>query len=155
MKKICIMLIAIPLFACCCKHEQKMIEKVAYEYSYAMANYQIDEAEKYATEETRNTTLMFAKGIVKKVDPNYIKSDTPAYIDIIDVKIVNDTSAVATYHKTTPMKDFSDTMELRKRNGKWYAHVLPKIQEVSDEQTDTIEGKREIKSFQEPQKKVR
>ena len=147
------MLIAVVFFSCCCKHEQKMVEKAAYEYSYAMANYQIDEAEKYATEETKNTTLNMAKKIVKKVDPNYIKSDTPATIDIIDVKMVNDTCAVATYHKITPKKDFSDTLQLRKRDGKWYAHVLPKIAEEPDiKDPVTTEGK-EIKTFQEPKKK--
>lgn len=154
MKKICIMLIAVVFFSCCCKHEQKMIEKVAYEYSYAMANYQVDEAEKYATEETKNTTLTIAKGIVRKIDPSYIKSDTPASIDIIDVKMVNDTSAVATYHKITPQKDFSDTLQLRKRDGKWYAHVVPQIAEKPAPMVETTKEGKEIKDFQEPTKKV-
>jgi len=153
MKKICIMLVAILFFSCCCKHEQKMIEKAAYDYSYAMANYKVDEAEKYATEETKNTTLKMAKGIVKRVDPEYIKSDTPATIDIIDVKIVNDTTAVATYHKITPQKDFSDTMELRKRDGKWYAHVIPHVYEAPEQQADTTAGGKEIKDFRAPEKK--
>ena len=66
MKKVSIMLVAVLFFSCCCKHEQKMVEKAAYEYSYAMANYQIDEAEKYATEETKNTTLNMAKKLSRK-----------------------------------------------------------------------------------------
>lgn len=146
-------MVAIVMLSCCCKHEQKMVEKAAYEYSYAMANYNVDEAEKYATEETKNTTLKMARGIVKKVDPEYIKSDTPASIEIIDVKMVNDTCAVATYHKQTPLKDFSDTLELRKRDGKWYAHALPKQREVPAQADDASTKKSDIKTFQEPQKK--
>ena len=152
MKKIMLMLVAIILLSCCCKHEQKMVEQAAYNYSYAMANYQVDEAEKYATDETKNTTLAMAKGIVQKVDPNYIKSDTPATIDIIDVKFVNDTCAVATYHKITPQKDFSDTLQLRKRDGKWLAHVIPHIYQMPEKEADTVNGT-EIKTFQEPKKK--
>ena len=147
------MLIAVVFFSCCCKHEQKMVEKAAYEYSYAMANYKVDEAEKYATEETKNTTLVMARNIVKKVDPAYIKSDTPATIDIIDVRMVNDTCAVATYHKITPQKDFSDTLELRKRNGQWFAHVIPHMVETPDPKAETTKDGKEIKDFQEPAKK--
>ena len=87
------------------------------------------------------------------MDPNYIKSDTPATIDIIDVKMVNDTCAVATYHKITPQKDFSDTLQLRKRDGKWYAHVLPKMAEEPVQKADTTKEGKEIKSFREPVKK--
>lgn len=152
MKKVSIMLVAVLFFSCCCKHEQKMVEKAAYEYSYAMANYQVDEAEKYATEETKSTTLNMAKKIVKMVDPNYIKSDTPATIDIIDVKLVNDSCAVATYHKITPQKDFSDTLQLRKRDGKWYAHVVPKRAEVPEEKAPVSKDGEEIKTFQETEK---
>lgn len=153
MKKVVFMLIAIVFFTCCCKHEQKMVEKAAYEYSYAMANYQVDEAVKYATEETKNTTLDMAKKIVGKVDPSYIKSDTPATIDIVGVKLVNDTCAVATYHKITPLKDFSDTLQLRKRDGKWYAHVVPQRTEEPKQEAPVSKDGKEIKTFQESEKK--
>lgn len=146
------MMVAIVMLSCCCQHERKMVEKAAYEYSFAMANYKVDEAAKYATSETKSTTLAMAKGIVEKVDPAYIKSDTPATIDIIDVRMVNDTCAVATYHKITPLKDFSDTLELRKRDGKWQAHVIPKMREVPVQEADTTNHP-EIRTFQEPKKK--
>jgi hypothetical protein len=128
MKKIALVLMAVAVFACCgCKHEMKMVEKAAYEYSYAMANYDVDEAAKYATEETQNTILKTAKSLLQRVDSSYIKSDTPAKIEIIKVDMVNDSMAVAVYHKQTPLKDFSGTVDMRKRNGQWYAHVTPRI----------------------------
>lgn len=131
MKKIALAIMATAVFTCCgCKHEQKMVEKAAYQYSYAMANYNVDEAAKYATEETKNTTLKIAKSLVQRVDSSYIKSDTPANIEIINVEMVNDSMAVAVYHKKTPLKDFSGTVDMRKRNGQWYAHVTPRV--ISD-----------------------
>lgn len=130
-----------------------MVEKVAYNYSYAMANYQVDEAQKYATEETKSTTLTMARNIVAKVDSNYIKSDTPASIEIVEVRMLNDTSAVATYHKKTPIKDFSDTLELRKRDGQWYAHVIPLMREEPEQKSAPSAKSPEPKSFQEPIKK--
>lgn len=117
-----------------------------------MANYQVDEAEKYATDETKNSTLTMAKGIVKKVDPNYIKSDTPATIEITDVIMVNDTCAKAVYHKVTPLKNFMDTLELRKRDGQWFAHVIPqKVEEPNP--TPVAKDGKEIRTFQEPKEK--
>ncbi|MBR3466242.1 MAG: DUF4878 domain-containing protein [Bacteroidales bacterium] len=148
MKKIALAIIAITLFTCCgCKQEQKMVEKAAYEYSYAMANYDVDGAAKYATEETKNTTLETAKVLIQKVDSSYIKSDTPAKIYIVDTKIVNDTCAVATYHKITPLKDFSDTLELRKRNGEWYAHVPPRTVNTPQDTSDSKKSQN-TKGFQ-------
>ena len=92
-----------------------------------MANYNIDEAEPYATPETRNTTLVIARHLVQAVDSSYIISDTPAKIKILDIEIYNDTQAYAVYRKTTPIKDFYDTLYLRKRDGDWYAHVLSPV----------------------------
>lgn len=152
MKKIMLMLVAVVVLSCCCQHERKLVEQAAYDYSFAMANYKVDEAEKYATDETKKTTLVMAKGIVQKVDPNYIKSDTPATIDIIDVRMVNDTCAVATYHKITPLKDFSDTLELRKRDGKWQAHVIPPMREVPVQTMDSTNNNPEVKTFQKTKK---
>ena len=127
MKRIVSVIMTLVVFTCCsCKQERKMVEEAAYQYSYAMANYNVDEAEKYATEETKETTLKTARFLVQRVDSTYIKSDTPATIDIINVEMVNDSMAVATYHKITPLKDFSGTVDMRKRDGKWYAHVTPR-----------------------------
>lgn len=115
-------LLTTALLLTACASDEERIEKAAYKYSYAMANYDVDGAEKYATPETRETTLITARGLLTMVDTNYIKSDTPATIEITNIQIIDDTSAVATYHKTTPIKDFSATLEVRKRHGRWLAH---------------------------------
>lgn len=107
---------------CSCKTDEQNAKNVAYAYSYAMANYRVDEAEAYATEETKTSTLIKARQLVAAVGETYIKSDTPAELEITDITFPDDTSAIATYHKKTPIKDFSGTVELRKRNGKWLAH---------------------------------
>jgi hypothetical protein len=106
-----------------CKNDEQMVQQVAYAYSYAMANYQVDDAAEYATEETKNTTLIKARSLMKAVGDAYIQSDTPAEIEITDVELTTDTTAIATYHKTTPIKDMTGTLELRKRDGKWLAHI--------------------------------
>lgn len=122
------------LLAACGNNENRLIEETAYNYTFAMANYNVDQAEPYATEETKNTTFVMAKKLMTAVGNNYIASDTPAKIEIENVEKKNDTVAIAIYHKTTPIKDFSDTLNLRKRNGQWLAHApIPK---VKTEKTD-------------------
>ncbi len=124
MKKVSLLLCvtAACVLFCSCKHEEKMISEAAYNYSYAMANYNLNDAAKYATEETKTTTLVKADYLVKAVGEEYVKSDTPASIEITEIEITNDTTAVVVYHKKSPLKDFSDKLELRKRDGKWLAH---------------------------------
>jgi uncharacterized protein YceK len=120
--------VAILLTGCSCERamERKAIKEVAYEYSYALGNYRLDDAAKYATTETQKRTLPTAKAMMKMVDSTYIASDTPAEIVITNVRITSDTSATAYWHKTTPRKDLNGTLELRKRNGVWQAHDLIK-----------------------------
>lgn len=118
-----ILLLLIITFLVSCNHEASVICEAAYNYSYAIANYDVEKAEGYATTETRETTLVRSRQLIKAIDTNYIISDTPAQIEITSVKIVNDTEAYAIYHKTTPLKDFSDTLQMRKRKGQWYAHA--------------------------------
>lgn len=129
-----------------------MVQQVAYAYSYAMANYHVEEAEQYATEETKNTTLVKARNLMKAVGDAYIQSDTPAEIEITNVEFQSDSVAIATYHKTTPIKDMTGTLELRKRNGKWYAHIPLKITTPPEPKTykkDGIEVK-EVAPLQKP-----
>ena len=133
-----------------CKNDEQAVQQVAYAYSYAMANYHVDEAEQYATEETKNTTLIKARQLMVAVGDAYIKSDTPAEIEITNVEFKSDTIAIATYHKTTPIKDMTGTLELRKRGGEWYAHT-PLKETVPPEKKYYKDGK-EIKEFVPQQK---
>lgn len=140
-KHIVFLLVLGAVFLLSCKNDEQMVQQVAYAYSYAMANYHVDEAEEYATEETRNTTLVKARGLVKAVGEAYIQSDTPAEIEIVEVEMISDTCAIATYHKTTPIKDMTGTLELRKRNGQWYAHTpLNVMKEPEKTHTTVKEG---------------
>ncbi len=87
-----------------------------------MANYQVDKAAEYATEETKNTTLVMAKYLAKAVGEEYIKSDTPAKVEIVKYSQLDDTTAVIEFHKTTPIKNSNFPLLMRKRNGQWMAH---------------------------------
>ena len=138
-QNITLALLATVLLLTACASDEEKIEKVAYKYSYAMANYDVDGAEKYATPETVETTLNTARGLLTIVDTNYIKSDTPASIEITNIQIVDDTSAVVTYHKTTPIKDFSSTLDVRKRHGRWLAHSPIPVIEAPEPQMPEAE----------------
>ncbi|MBP3740143.1 MAG: nuclear transport factor 2 family protein [Bacteroidales bacterium] len=105
-----------------CDSEKSRIEQSAYKYSIAVANYDIDGAEDYCTVETSNTFLKTARYLLQFVDSSYMASDTPATIEIVSVNQLSDTTAAVVFHKQTPIKDFSDTLRMRKRDGKWLAH---------------------------------
>lgn len=105
-----------------CRSEERKAERVAYLYSKAMANYRIDDAEPYVTEETL-PTLDFLRRLVKEVPSEYIERDTPATIEITQVSLTSDTTAWAHYHKTTPNKDFRDSIPMVRREGKWRIHI--------------------------------
>lgn len=115
---------AVMMLLLSCSGEKTAVKQAAYDYSYAMANYDVDAAEEYATEETRSVTLVVARKMIAAVGNEYIASDTPATINILSVDIKNDTQAFAIYQKITPIKNFVDTLEMRKRDGEWFAHVL-------------------------------
>lgn len=121
MRRLCITLAAVLGLAACAK-EEKVVEQVAYDYSIAMANYRIDDAEPYVTEETL-PTLDFLRRLVKEVPSEYIERDTPVTIEITQVSLTSDTTAWAHYHKTTPNKDFRDSIPMVRREGKWRIHI--------------------------------
>lgn len=125
----------------CGSSTTKQIENAAYHYSYAMANYDVDGAEPYATEETKQTTLVTGRVMMQLVDSNYIKSDTPAEIEIVKTEMVSDTMAVVTYHKTTPIKDFEGKVEVHKRGNQWLVHSPTKVvqQELPSELEQALE----------------
>lgn len=105
-----------------CDNNKKKACDVGYKYAYAMANYQVQEAAQYATEETKKTTLIMAKHLTKAVGEEYIKSDTPAKVEIVKYSQLDDTTAVIEFHKTTPIKNSNFPLLMRKRNGQWMAH---------------------------------
>lgn len=117
----CILLITTTMLSCI-SDEQKA-RNAAYNYADAMANYKLDDAAKFATEETVNTTITTGKSLLKFVDIAYIDSDTPAKLEVTNMEKKSDTSAVVSFVKNTPIKqDTRFTVEVRKRNGKWLAH---------------------------------
>ena len=124
MKKIIFSLSFLALVILCasCNLDEKKARKVGYDYAFAMANYQVDEAAKYATPETQNSTLILAKRLTMKVGEEYVKKDTPAKLETVDFTRIDDTTAIMNFHKTTPIKDTRFSLLLRKRNGQWMAH---------------------------------
>ena len=133
--------ICILLLQSCKNNNHSKVKDIAYRYSMAMANYQVDNAVEYATQETQQTTLKAAQQMISKIGQDYIESDTPAKIQILHTNIINDTEAYAIYHKTTPIKDFQDTVWLRKRNGQWLVHVLiPIVHRPTQEEINQFEA---------------
>lgn len=116
------LLLSITAFLIACSGENAAIKEVAYNYCYALANYRLDDAEHYCTEETRCTFIETARFMVSLVDTAYIISDTPATVDILSVECVSDTTAIVEYRKVTPIKDNTYTLQMRKRDGRWLAH---------------------------------
>lgn len=106
-----------------CNNENRQIEKAADGYLMAVSLYDIDGAEAYCTEETQETTLKTARQLLQMVDSAFFEQDKPVKIDIMSVHCTSDTTATVQYHKTTPIKDFVDTLELRKRDDRWLAHA--------------------------------
>lgn len=106
-----------------CDEKRSDIISAAYGYCMATSQYDFEKAKQYCTTETQNTTLLVAEEVMSMIDKGYIAKDSPSSIEILSTAETSDTSALAVYHKTTPIKDFTDTLELRKRNGKWLVHA--------------------------------
>ena len=131
-------ILVIVILCASCNRDEKKAQKVGYNYAFAMANYQVDEAAKYATPETQNSTLILAERFTKAVGEEYVKKDTPAKVEIVNFTRLDDTSAVMNFHKTTPIKDIRFSLLLRKRDGQWLAHdtiptrKMPDVEENTD-----------------------
>ena len=109
-----------------CGSQQNEIEKAAYGYLDAMGNYRIEDAKPYASRQTCEKTLdVLQKSLMPKVDTNYIKSNTPATIEILGVEVLSDTTAVVNYKKTTPITVQNDgRLDMIKEDGRWCAEVI-------------------------------
>ena len=118
-------------FFCGCKSEQSLIEDAAMGYLTAMGNYQIKEAEAYASEETIEKTLhVIEEVIMPNLDPNYVKQNTPASIEIKEVNLLSDTTAEVKYVKTTPIQVQEGSLDMVKCNKEWKAQVLIQLPEA-------------------------
>jgi hypothetical protein len=116
---------------CGCKSEQTLIENAAMGYLTAMGNYQIKEAEAFASEETIEKTLhVIEEVIMPNLDPNYVKQNTPASIEIKEVNQLSDTTAEVKYVKTTPIQVQEGSLDMVKRNKEWKAQVLIQLPEA-------------------------
>lgn len=125
MKKLALFIPCILVFCCSCNRNERNMRKVAEGYLNAMANYQIADAYRYATEETCNTTLSFVENdIMPHLAPDIISNNTPATITIDSIELSNDTTALVFYSKTTPLGDMSDQITLHKRGPKWKVHLV-------------------------------
>lgn len=108
-----------------------MIEDAAMGYLTAMGNYQIKEAEAYASEETIEKTLhVIEEVIMPNLDPNYVKQNTPASIEIKEVNLLSDTTAEVKYVKTTPIQVQEGSLDMVKCNKEWKAQVLIQLPEA-------------------------
>lgn len=127
-----------------CNNEKKQILNTAQGYLDATGNYRIEEAYPYATRNTRETTLTFlTENIIPLLDSNYIKSNTPATINIDSAFILNDTAWIF-YTKTTPIKKLNNQIYLIKEDGKWLVDIpiaIPNNLPLGkrDSTTDTME----------------
>lgn len=102
-----------------CNRQGAEIADVAKAYAEAVGNYDFEAAEPYVTDETRATTLDFFKKVGALTDTSYIRSNTPAIITIRKVNLVSDTTATVSYHKSTPISEQDDTLQLVCQQGRW------------------------------------
>ena len=147
MKKITLLLNAFAIFLLLmsCKSEKSFVEQSAMGYLTAMGNYKISEAEPYATEETiENTLHAIEKYIMPNLDPNVIKENTPATIEITGVTFLNDTTAEVAYVKSTPKQVQEGKLDMVKRGKDWKAQVSIQIPEALK-----IEYKADAKALEE------
>lgn len=141
MKRI-LFIAAVALLFTACNSEERQIEKAAYGYLDAMGNYRIDDAEPFASQETRERTLPFVKNtLIPMTDTAYIQANQPATIVIDSLRILCSDTAKVDYTKTTPLKTLTGTIHMVKEDGRWLAYVplalpesinLPIPQENSD-----------------------
>ena len=66
---------------------------------------------------------------IHDVAMGYIASDTPAHFVIDSITVETDTAWVY-YTKTTPIKNFSDCIQVIKENGDWLVNVILDLPEM-------------------------
>ncbi len=120
---------------------EKQLKEYAYGYLDAMGNYRFDDAYDYATQETQTNTLeVIQQRIMPNTDMEYIRRNTPAEITITGVDIIDDTTAIVSFHKSTPIQEQDGTLDMHKRGNRWLAHVLINLPPlIKDTQNDTLQ----------------
>lgn len=117
--------------AACTNSPTKEIEAAAQGYLDAMGNYRIDEAAPYATQQTREKTIPAFNFIMEHSDSAYINSNKPATITIHNTRMLSDTSARVYYHKSTPIKEVDDSVDLLLEEGQWLVDVQVNLPSMS------------------------
>ena len=126
--KIAVSIVLVAFFVVGCKSEQTLIEDAAMGYLTAMGNYQIKDAEAYASEETIEKTLhVIEEVIMPNLDSTFMYKNTPATIEIKEVNQLSDTTAEVKYVKTTPIQVQEGSLNMVKRNKEWKALVIMQL----------------------------
>jgi hypothetical protein len=121
-KTLFILLVGLVLTACQSKKEET-ISTVAYGYCKAMGDYQFDNAIPYASKITKEITIPYFKKMLLFSDTTLLFTNRPATITIKKVEITSDSTALALYHKHTPIKEIDDTVRLILEDGQWVVHA--------------------------------
>lgn len=134
MKRIAFYAASLILLFSACSNDEKKITDAAMGYLNATANYKIDDAFPFASKETRENTLPFIKEkLLPITDTASIRANTPATIEITEIRIGID-SAEVDYIKNTPLNTSENTVLLIKEEGKWVVDIplaLPETITVS------------------------
>lgn len=110
------------LLAACGNSAERQVKRNAREYIEALARYDMDAAEPYASKQTREKALPLLRMITQMADTAYMNANQPAKIDITDLRI-DDSTAKVYYHKHTPVSDFDDSVKLVLEDGQWLVDV--------------------------------
>lgn len=130
MKRIAFYAAALILLFSSCSNEEKKITDAAMGYLNATANYRIDDAFPFASKDTRENTLPFIKEkLLPITDTASIRANTPATIEITEIRIGID-SAEVDYVKNTPLHTTENTILLIKEEGKWVVDVTLALPET-------------------------
>lgn len=132
-KKIAFVLAGALLFlGCADKQQKKEVERAAYGYLDAMGNYRINDAAEFSSSGTRETTIKVFNRMMGICDSAKLMENTPAEITITGVRILDDTTARAYFHKHTPITEQTDSVKLILEDGHWLVDVRIKAPDFLD-----------------------
>lgn len=103
--------------------DEDEIRTNALGYMQAVGDYNFDDAIPYCTRHTRENTLVFFKYLLQHSDTSFVNSNRPSVFTIHRITQLDDTTASVYYHKSTPIKEFDDTLLVVYEDGQWLADV--------------------------------